>query len=132
MSELAKYRALTEVLIESQEIAYRECKDERKQLHDIEWEAYETTSSVLGEVEIRIDNILGIVSSFMTKEVANCYDKEHILQTLNSNSIYLSNTIVCFIIEKGYAFHKFVNYIFMIENLRMSVIGFINKICDEL
>lgn len=116
------YRNFVNVLINVFEQAYFDSLSDRKHLHDIEWNSEDDTPSILGEVEVRADAIMGIAKTCLKKEPNN---REELIDILLNNSVYSSESIVAWVASEGTSFCDFLRYIESIENLRMGTLSFL-------
>jgi hypothetical protein len=105
------------------EFSYTNSAAERKRLHNIEYES-ENESSILGEVEIRADTVVGIALTCLKK----CPDNtSELVDRLKKNSIYNSDSILDWLADDQSEFHKFFGYIVAIESLNNVVISFLEQ-----
>ncbi|WP_044617283.1 hypothetical protein [Gynuella sunshinyii] len=118
------YSKALEVLLKFLELAFSRSANDRKRLHDIEWEAEEGAPSVLGEVEVRADAVIGIVRTHLKRQTNNI---DEVVEALRAGSIYESESIVRWIASDGDNFHEFLCYIEAIENLRTSMMTFLKN-----
>ncbi|MCX4030267.1 hypothetical protein H0A36_28920 [Endozoicomonas sp. SM1973] len=118
------YCRVLEILLISLEESFSNSSSDRKRLHDLEWGAEEDVPSILGEVEVRADLVIGIVRTFLKKKPDNTVE---LIKILQENSIYNSDSIVNWIAVDGNKFRKFLCYVETVESLRMSIISFLKK-----
>lgn len=112
------------VLLDFLELAFRNSAINRKKLHEIEWKAEEGSPSILGEVEVRADAVIGIARTYLKKRPENINE---LVDALEVNSIYQSELLVGWLAANGEDYQEFLGYIAAIENLRMGTITFLNK-----
>lgn len=97
-------------------------KEDRKQLHEQEWQAPAGTS-VLGEVEVRVDAILGALSTIQRKQPT----REKALHTLLNGSMFGSPTIRSWMLTQRQKYYDFAAYIHAVEYLRLVLLGMIQR-----
>lgn len=113
-----------EVLLVFLGLAFSNCSKDRKRLHDIEWEAEECSPSILGEVEVRADTVIGIARSCINKQPDNI---DGLIDILKEKSIYQSESIVNWLAVDGGDYLGFVGYIVAIENLRSGTVALLEQ-----
>jgi hypothetical protein len=95
-------------------------KEDRKRLHEQEWQASASTS-VLGEVEVRVDAILGALSTIQKKHPT----REKVLHTLLHGSMFGSLTIRTWMLTQRHSYASFAAYIHAVEYLRLALLDMI-------
>ena len=118
------YEKVLNVLLKFLELAFTASTLNRKSLHEIEWEAEEGSPSVLGEIEVRADAVIGIARTCLKKRPENINE---LLDTLEASSIYQSELLVGWLAASGEDYQEFLGYITAIENLRMVTMAFLKK-----
>lgn len=118
------YEDFLKILLKLLELALTASALNRKKLHEIEWEAEEGSPSILGEVEVRADTVIGISRTCLRKRPENINE---LVDTLEAGSIYQSEVLVGWIVASGDSYPEFLEYITAIENLRMGTIAFLKK-----
>lgn len=118
------YSKVLEVLLKLLDSAFSNSSSNRKRLHDIEWDEEDSSPSILGEVEIRADAVIGIARA--------CLEKDHIdisefIDILEANSVYGSEAIVNWVANDGGDFQEFLQYLAAVENLRTGMMALLNK-----
>ena len=115
---------ILEMLIKLIEEAFSNCSIDRKRLHNIEWEASDSFPSILGEIDVRGDTVIGITKTCFEKKPD---DIDQLINALEITSIYKSDSIVNWIINESNDFQEFLKYIVAIESLRVSIMTFLKK-----
>jgi hypothetical protein len=105
-------QALINIVIES----YNLSKDDRKDLHQLEWGEDDKKPSILGEAEIRADAIIGLSKRFIKSRVDNKVDA---LKVLNNYGVYCSNILLSWLLDEGDKYKKFSLYLHQLEHLRL-------------
>ncbi len=118
------YRVLS-ILLRFLEIAYTNSSVNRKNLHEIEWKAEESSPSILGEIEVRADAVIGITRGCLKRKPGEI---DKLIDTLEVNSVYQSEFLVHWLAYNGDDFPDFLLYITAIENLRLGTIAFLKRI----
>ena len=113
-----------EVLLKLLELTFTSSSFDRKQMHNIEWEAEDYLPSILGEVEVRADTVIGIARSCLKKQPDHANE---LVKMLLENSVYNSDSTVSWVATVGIDFHDFLSYIAAIENLRMGTVALLQK-----
>jgi len=113
------YRLLLKVLLNNLNVLNNKCSLERKKIHDIEWESNDDLPSILGEIEVRCDTVIGITTQClrdMPNNINECVD------ILIKNSIFKSKTIVSWIALEGESYENILCYVNSVENLRVAIL----------
>ena len=118
------YEKTLGVLLRFLEAAFSNSSTNRKLLHKIEWEEEEGSPSILGEVEVRADTIIGISRTCLKREPEGI---NKLIDTLEVSSIYKSKILVTWLANYGDNFPGFLGYIAAIENLRISTLVFLKN-----
>ncbi|MCI5142136.1 MAG: hypothetical protein D3909_10545 [Candidatus Electrothrix sp. ATG1] len=117
-----KYFILLEFLLQQVGVAYQDCSNDRKKIHDIEWEE-DDKPSVLGEVEVFSDFIIGHVTSIINcNEKMSKNDRAEIICALKTRSIFGSSPISEWIAYEAAKYSGYYNYLQSIEILRVATI----------
>lgn len=122
------YRKMLAVLLDLLEVAFTSSSVNRKSLHEIEWEAEEGSPSILGEVEVRADSVIGIVRTCLKRQPESIHE---LIYTLEASSIYQSEILVNWLVRCGDGFPDYFRYMMAIENLRAGTIAFLKKEIKE-
>lgn len=112
------------VLLRFLNVAFSNSSTDRKLLHKIEWKEEDGSPSILGEVEVRADTIIGIARTCLKRNPARI---SNIINALEVNSIYKSKILVNWLANYGDNFPGFLGYIAAIENLRISTLAFLKN-----
>jgi len=115
-------RKTLQVLLNKIDLLFKETKNERKKLHVIEWEGDDDLPSILGEAELFSDKIVGLSLSCVDE---NTKQISEVKKMLESNSLYQIDDLVKWIANDSHEFPVFTNYLFLVENLRVSSLHFI-------
>jgi hypothetical protein len=118
------YKRMLNLLLKALEMAFSNSSMNRKSLHEIEWEMEEGHPSILGEIEIRADTVIGVARTCLKKQPKGI---DELIDTLESSSVYQSEIIVNWLADNGDNFPEFMTYITAIENLRIGTITFLKK-----
>lgn len=118
------YEKALNVLLKFLELAFTASALNRKSIHEVEWEAEEGSPSVLGEIEVRADTVIGIARTCMKKRPENANE---LIDILEACSIYQSEVLVGWLAASGEDYQEFIGYIAAIENLRMGTMTFLKK-----
>lgn len=118
------YENFLKVLLKLLELTFTASALNRKRLHEIEWGAEEGSPSILGEVEVRADTVIGISRACLRKRPENINE---LVDILEAGSIYQSEVVVGWIVASSDSYQEFLEYITAIENLRMGTIAFLKK-----
>ncbi|TQV82429.1 hypothetical protein FKG94_06700 [Exilibacterium tricleocarpae] len=116
------YKKVLAVLLRLLETAFSNSSVNRKVLHELEWQAEEGGSSVLGEVEVRADTVIGIARTCLRKQPENINE---LTDALEESSVYRSEVLIDWLANSGDEFPDFCSYIAAIENLRTCTITFL-------
>ena len=100
---------------------------DRGALHKVEWNAGSGAPSVLGEVEVRADNVVGISMRCLGNVPCNVNE---LIDFLKKESIYQSETLLEWISKNGDDYHGFLCYIAAVENLRVGTLAFLESNCS--
>ena len=112
------------VLLRFLDVAFSNSSMNRKLLHKMEWEEEDGSPSILGEVEVRADSIIGISRTCLKREPENI---SNFINILEANSVYKSKLLVNWLANYGDNFPYFLGYIAAIENLRISTLIFLEN-----
>lgn len=118
-------RRLLQLLLDFVKIEYQKSHQDRKQLHDEEWEAEEQEFSILGEAEIRADAVIGIVRNYLFNPH---FDTKSAQETLYEYSIYNSKVLMSWLSEHKESYIQFTAYLHAIEHLRLVALDSFRKI----
>ncbi|OUS24652.1 hypothetical protein A9Q99_24100 [Gammaproteobacteria bacterium 45_16_T64] len=118
------YGKILEILLKYLEVVFSSSSEDRKRLHDIEWEAEDDSPSILGEVEVRADTVIGIARTCLKRRPENI---SKLVYTLKESSVYQSDSIVSWLAVNGGDYQNFIGYMAAIENLRIGTIAFLEK-----
>ena len=97
--------------------AYKDSIKDRRIIHELEWNASDDTPSILGEVEVISDNIIGHVQTYLDWKIENVED---VINFIKSNSIFASNILVSWIIGESDKYKNYLTYLYLIELLRIT------------
>lgn len=118
------YENALKVLLTFLELAFTASALNRKKLHELEWQAEEGSPSVLGEIEVRADAVIGISRRCLKKHPENINE---LVDKLEASSIYQSEVLVGWIAAHSEDYQEFLGYIAAVENLRMGTMAFLKK-----
>ena len=128
IDSISKDVSILRNLLESTNLSYHNCQDDRKKLHDIEWNSPDTTPSILGEVEIFSDYYVGCIESCLKKNFQNA--DETIIKLENRRIIDI-NVITDWIANSALNYIKYFTYIQTVENLRNISIQILTKYIEH-
>lgn len=112
-------------LVDHINMAYRESASDRSRIHQIEWDRNRPDWQLLGEIENRASNILGVASSFTEdRQFRNIQDQQ---VSLRRSRIIEEPEVLDWLIVNGAEFPFFERYMLLLDLLRRllldSVIG---------
>lgn len=110
----AKDQATLKFLLDEVDHSFRDSKDERKRLHEIEWAAGEEAASILGEAEIRMDFVIGVVQTWLEYG----YEKDR-RDDLMRYSIHCSSILHDWLKEHSADYPRFAVFLQVVELLRV-------------
>ncbi len=116
-------KTLLQIMLIKIDEEYQSCQQDRHKLHKLEWEGKESEPSVLGEVEVRADTVIGLVKTHLKIGVK---DKGETVAMLQKYSIYNSPVLLRWLLEEGRNFNHFASYMTNIEHLRMTFLEMMN------
>ena len=123
-NDCVKLRTLLDVL----QREYLESAVERKLLHQVEW-GTKTANSILGEVEVQADDVIGIASSALARTLTAARAVELVTalkSTPSPNADFVSDWTADMQNQKE--FPKFLHYINSIQTLRTEALAFLESI----
>ena len=113
------------LLLRMVEVAYRGCSVDRRRLHDIEWGNDDDAISIIGEVEVRADEVTGVALTLLKKKRLN--GVAGVIESLEDRSVYESDNVVRWLVENGGEFVEFMCYISAVENLRFGLVSVLRR-----
>lgn len=120
------YKTLLNQLLDLELEAFSKCADERKRLHDVEWEnRADSKSSVLGEVEIAANDIRGVAKNCVSGKPENV---SHVIEALEAIAIFKNKVIANWIAFESGKSPKFFQCLLTIESLRACSIAMLQNL----
>lgn len=107
---------------------YQQSILERKQLHQIEWDAQDGAPSILGEVEVKSDAIAGCTSWIDRKGCVK--NVTRLIGILKQYSIYESPILIRWLVEDGKDYPMFSTYVHLCEHVRMLLLEWLQENCQ--
>ncbi len=121
-------KQLLELLLDFVKIEYQRSSQDRRLLHDEEWEASEQMSSILGEAEVRADAVIGVVRSYLFSQN---FDTQSACETLQRYSVYDSQVLMLWLLKHTTGHARFVAYLHAIEHLRLVALNIFGENYQE-
>lgn len=115
--------AILERMADNLNKSYQSCSSDRGQLSKIEWDLGPESPSVLGEMELKTDTLMGYVRSVI--HAGKISNKTEVLRELKKNSIYDSMTISSWMKDEGQKYKKYAEYLLCYEELRKVFIDYL-------
>ncbi|MDM8522335.1 hypothetical protein QUF80_03095 [Desulfococcaceae bacterium HSG8] len=115
MTEMKK--TMLQVMLKKIDEEYQSCRQDRHKLHKLEWEGEESEPSILGEVEVIADTVIGLVKTYLEIGAKN---KGETVTMLQNYSIYKSPVLLRWLLGEGRNFNHFALYMTNVEHLRMT------------
>lgn len=111
-------RLLLERLVAEVSDAHQKSRSDRHRLHALEWEGGVDCPSILGEVEVRCDTVVGLVQMYLRVGFKK-FGSDETNDMLRRSSIYHSHVLLEWLLEAGSDYDAFASYLHRIEHLRM-------------
>jgi hypothetical protein len=98
---------------------YQKCSSDRRKLHEYEWEHHETVPSILGEVEVLSDSVVGLVRSCIKKKHQNF---DAVVDKLEHEYVFDKVVISDWVTHQSVSYKDFLSYLLSVELLRVTAI----------
>ena len=118
-------KQLLELLLDFVKAEYQQSRQDRKHLHDEEWQAGEQAPSILGEAEIRADAVIGVVRGYLFSQN---FDTKSARETLHKYSVYDSKVLMPWLLKHAESHAQFVAYLHAIEHLRLVALDSFDEV----
>lgn len=106
-------------------LVFQRSRNDRAKLHEIEFEADESTPWVSIEMKIIADSVAGIAHSCTKARWRKDMTKEEAIDFLKSQSIFFRKDLVNWIGTEGPNFPDFLGYMLSTECVRVAAIKFL-------
>jgi hypothetical protein len=102
--------------------SYSRCSEERKKLHEVEWDAGADSLSILGESEVRMNFVVGTVRSWLA---GGQYFGDR--KDFAARSLHHSATLHSWIVKESVSYPRFAAYLQAIEHLRATAFALLSS-----
>lgn len=111
-------RKIIEVILKLVEDSYRSSEQERKKLHNKEWEEFADSPSILGETEIRADVIIGYVKCYIKEGLKR---DDEVISVLHKYRIMNSKALSLWLLNERFNYPNFTLYLHHLEYLGLTL-----------